>query len=636
MSALPATGGPEPAATSLSAFQRAQFYSALHRAPRVLLLGRAGAGKTTTLCPGVEQMVESDRTGLLAFNRAVVTELRKLVGHLGRRVLVSTIDAERWSCYRMAYPDRHRLNADEQSVLVRQALIDVRADDTDMPRLAGFYTSLLRQERAVPAARLGEETAARYDELKRAHSGFDSYDVTEYLADDPARLADHLWHNQGLRKTVIDEAHDLSTPENQALALFSQWGQVVLAGDDEQAINGHRGADHEAFVGFGELEDAEVIELTVTWRSSTQLAESCLNPFRERWFPGREPLVAGNDSPVHEAFSADVVPGGEGAVFALLAAEVASLRAVPKRRATMGSIPRDILWSAPSVRAPLVGVLCARTKDVDVAEIALREFGIHPIVLRRAPLHPRTDPLLDVLLAALDPHDRTSFLGGHVDPSWAPRHLLSALAKAPARRLGARDQALVTTLLRAAAEARSEGPDAVRKALEFPLRSLVPDDRRTIDLNGCQAWAADSLRLMDLVLPGGAHGTRAVVDTVDSAFDLATEPSWSSQTTLGRLLKRARHEPDPLVAAQLLRNVDAAYRSDNVELVGPNVVLATVNQVKGLTFDFVWIVVPRRGRFPYGDPSAWDERCRWWVALTRARHLVRVLVASGVSVPYLP
>lgn len=34
--------------------------------------------------------------------------------------------------------------------------------------------------------------------------------------------------------------------------------------------------------------------------------------------------------------------------------------------------------------------------------------------------------------------------------------------------------------------------------------------------------------------------------------------------------------------------------------------------------------------------SAWEERCRWWVAVTRARHLVRVLVSDGVSVPYLP
>ncbi len=43
------------------------------------------------------------------------------------------------------------------------------------------------------------------------------------------------------------------------------------------------------------------------------------------------------------------------------------------------------------------------------------------------------------------------------------------------------------------------------------------------------------------------------------------------------------------------------------------------------------IVVPARKRFPYGDPHAWDERCRWWVALTRTRHLVRVLVSDGAS-----
>jgi hypothetical protein len=34
--------------------------------------------------------------------------------------------------------------------------------------------------------------------------------------------------------------------------------------------------------------------------------------------------------------------------------------------------------------------------------------------------------------------------------------------------------------------------------------------------------------------------------------------------------------------------------------------------------------------------SAYERHCRWWVAVTRARHLVRVLVSDGVSVPYLP
>ncbi|MHB8294525.1 MAG: UvrD-helicase domain-containing protein [Acidimicrobiales bacterium] len=526
---LHAAGEPDPAATSLSASLRAQFLSALHRARRVLLLGRAGTGKTTTLCAGVEQMAENGRTGLHAFNRAVVAELRRKVRHLGQRVHVSTVDAECHACYRAAHPKEHLLSPEEQIVLVKQSLLECGGADPDAPRLAGWYASQLQQG-SEPAEVFGEETAARYGELKRAHAGFDSSDVTRYLADDPERLANHLCRNEGLRKTVIDEAHDLSAPGDQALTIFSQRGQVVLAGDDEQAINGHRGADHEAFVRFGELEDAEVIELTVTWRSSTALVEACLNPFRERWFAGREPLVAGNGSPIREAFSVEMVPGGEGAVFAILAAEVASLRTIPKRRGTMGSIPPNVLRGASSIRAPLVGVLCARNADVVVAEVALKEFGISPIVLRRAPLHPRTDPLLEVLLAALDPHDRTSFLGGHVDPSWAPRHLLSALAKAPGRKLRPRDQ----------------------------------------------------------------------------------------------------------VAAQLLRNVDALYCSDKVELVGPNVVLATVNQVKGLTFDFVWIVVPARKRFPYGDPHAWDERCRWWVALTRARHLVRVLVSDGVSVPYLP
>ena len=125
------------------------------------------------------------------------------------------------------------------------------------------------------------------------------------------------------------------------------------------------------------------------------------------------------------------------------------------------------------------------------------------------------------------------------------------------------------------------------------------------------------------------------VDVVDATFNVSSNPAWSSERPLGRMLANASTENDQLVAAQRLRSIDAIRRPRTAAPVGPTVVLGTVNQVKGLTVDLVWILVPSANRFPYDEAAKWEECCRWWVAVTRARHLVRVLVGAGVSVPYL-
>ncbi len=43
-----------------------------------------------------------------------------------------------------------------------------------------------------------------------------------------------------------------------------------------------------------------------------------------------------------------------------------------------------------------------------------------------------------------------------------------------------------------------------------------------------------------------------------------------------------------------------------------------INQVKGMEFDHVIILALDPERFPYGGEDCEAERCRWWVALSRA------------------
>ncbi len=52
------------------------------------------------------------------------------------------------------------------------------------------------------------------------------------------------------------------------------------------------------------------------------------------------------------------------------------------------------------------------------------------------------------------------------------------------------------------------------------------------------------------------------------------------------------------------------------------VVVAVINQVKGLTFEATWLCALKPGKFPFRGVNNDPERCRFWVACTRATDLL--------------
>ena len=126
--------------------------------------------------------------------------------------------------------------------------------------------------------------------------------------------------------------------------------------------------------------------------------------------------------------------------------------------------------------------------------------------------------------------------------------------------------------------------------------------------------------------------TEDLVELMDQVLSWSLSPGFQQTGTLNAAVEAGRKK-SPIAAARHLRQIEPGTRPILGELLGPQVVLATVNQVKGLTFDFTWILVPGPRRFPHGKSSSFDEICRWWVAATRARHLLGVIVAEGVNAP---
>ena len=86
------------------------------------------------------------------------------------------------------------------------------------------------------------------------------------------------------------------------------------------------------------------------------------------------------------------------------------------------------------------------------------------------------------------------------------------------------------------------------------------------------------------------------------------------------------HHSSPMGAAQCLQewlerpsvghaSADRAPAPD----APPTLYIAVVNQFKGDEADYGLIVALDEGRFPFDGIDTYGERCRWWVAISRAR-----------------
>ena len=113
----------------------------------------------------------------------------------------------------------------------------------------------------------------------------------------------------------------------------------------------------------------------------------------------------------------------------------------------------------------------------------------------------------------------------------------------------------------------------------------------------------------------------------DGAVRWAALPAWLARTCSSRLdaaaaLEEIATRPSGKLARPSKNGSTGAQpdTSDAEDSVarGPVLYVAVINQVKGMEFDHVIILALDPGRFPYGGEDCEAERCRWWVALSRA------------------
>ncbi len=256
--------GVRPLDETLAALHPGQRVAVTHPTHPLLLACGPGSGKTRILTHRIEWLIEHEQVEpaailALTFSRAAADELRGRVAHaLGPRA--RTLWAGTFHGFGAWLLRRHAaavgrtptftiLDRDDTRRLVARLAKDLRFEG-DLPTLV----EILERGRTpgVPGA-LGSAAAespitalrVAYESRCREANAFDFLDLlaeplTLFAREPTVRAA----LRTRFRAVLVDEAQDLCALQHALIeALAAPDGAVTLAGDDDQAIYGWRGAD---------------------------------------------------------------------------------------------------------------------------------------------------------------------------------------------------------------------------------------------------------------------------------------------------------------------------------------------------------------------------------------------------------
>lgn len=264
------------------------------KAGNLVVLARAGTGKTTTLLEGVSRAPEK-RKLLAAFNKNIAGELQKKLPS-GCGAEAKTLHALGFGLVKFNWP---AANLDMKLPFDQKRGIRLIAEVTSsIPRsIRGLCVKLLDLGRQIaPFAVKGEdlEDVAYAFELvpdtKDEEAGWSVDRICNIVAaamelgkqqTDVIDFTDMLWLpvvNGWARPTYdlvcVDEAQDMNLCQLElAQRVCKPDGRIVVVGDDRQAIYGFRGADSDSINRLQKELNATVLPLTTTYRCPKKVVD---------------------------------------------------------------------------------------------------------------------------------------------------------------------------------------------------------------------------------------------------------------------------------------------------------------------------------------------------------------------------
>jgi hypothetical protein len=305
----PAAADAGPAASDgkrWSSYQEAIF-DAVERGDRnLMVIARAGSGKTTSLIKSIDGVSPTCRTLLCAFNRSIKAELERRAPSF---VTVSTLHGaglrqvmKNMRRFHNVDPDddKGQVVDDRKGYALSAAAVDEAVGESDPKRKREL------RKRATDLSRLCREGLVLESDLPAIQVACERYalDDQEYPTDVLARVAskimvaslehprhvdypDMVWfpwrfgYGTTSGTTVdrydwvfVDEMQDMGIGQiDLALRMRRGGSRVVGLGDPAQGIYGWRGADASSMARLGELLGAQELSLPISYRCPVAVVE---------------------------------------------------------------------------------------------------------------------------------------------------------------------------------------------------------------------------------------------------------------------------------------------------------------------------------------------------------------------------
>lgn len=266
-----------------STYQEDIFEFVQKRRGNLVVLARAGCGKTTTICEACNRIPRTQRVLVCAFNNRIRDELAERLKDL-RHVSVKGMNQLGFAAMMRARGgrlevDRYRIR-DYVRAIIPDDLKEYRGDVAKLVAMcmsnlatrSDQIRNTMFQYDLRPSAPAHEPLFVEWAE--RALS-FSQQPAATISFDEQVFLPAVLNLSTGAFDVVlVDEAQDLNACQYKiAMNAVKPGGRVIAVGDDRQAIYAFRGADSDA---IGRLErelKAEVLPLSVTYRCPRKVVE---------------------------------------------------------------------------------------------------------------------------------------------------------------------------------------------------------------------------------------------------------------------------------------------------------------------------------------------------------------------------
>ncbi|HZO06148.1 MAG TPA: UvrD-helicase domain-containing protein [Solirubrobacterales bacterium] len=593
-----------------------------HTEGALLVLAGAGSGKTRVLTHRIAYLLATGaaRPGeilAITFTNKAAAEMRERVGQLiGRSVRAMWVTTFHSSCARMLRADAEKLGYSKSFTIydqadsvrmLKRAMAELGIDPKRYPpraihsKISGAKNQLIDSDMyAETVGSLFEEAVAEafplYEKrmLEANAMDFDDLLVRTVNALELYEEVRERWRRT-FRHVLVDEYQDTNHAQYRLLQLLaSEHGNLMVVGDEDQAIYGFRGADIRNVLDFeDDFADASVIKLEQNYRS-TQTILSAANAVVERNRERRPKRLWSEEE------------GGDKVELAELGDEHEEARWVA------GEIER--LAEEEGLKRSDVAIFYRTNAMSRVLEDTLNRYDVSYQVIGGTKFYERAEikDAVAYLSLLVNPADLVSF---------------QRIVNSPRRGIGNTSQARLASyanttgltiweVMERAEEVPGLGAAAIKAIGRFHetmdlLRGRVDAGEPVAEVLQAVLSETGYLEALEAERTVEAEGRVENLEALREGaaeFDLEREQEGESET--------------PPVE-EYLQQISLYSEQDGLEDAEELVTLMTVHNAKGLEYDTVFVVGCEDGSFPHmralEEGGEEEERRLCYVAITRAR-----------------